>query len=101
VPNYFPQKPTTESEIEIIESSHAFDICDVSCQTENNYETYKDLKAEINVLKGVHQAELNRYNRHKDRTIRLHMSFQYSKSASSIMTEGTVEWYPSFLYVIP
>lgn len=46
------------SEIEIIESSHEFDICDVSCQTEDNYETYK---AEINVLKGAHQAELNRF----------------------------------------
>ena len=55
------ETPTAESEIEIIESSHEFDICDVSCQTEDNYETYKDLKAEINVLKGVHQAELNRF----------------------------------------
>jgi predicted RNase H-like nuclease (RuvC/YqgF family) len=53
------ETPTTESEIEIIESS--LDICDVSCQTEDNYETYKDLKAEINVLKGAHQAELNRF----------------------------------------
>jgi hypothetical protein len=46
------ETPTTESEIEIhvIESSHEFDICDVSCQTEDNYETYKDIKAEINVL---------------------------------------------------
>jgi len=55
------EKPTTESEIVIIESSHEFDICDVSCQTEDNYETYKDLKAEINVLKVAHQAELNRF----------------------------------------
>jgi hypothetical protein len=46
------------SEIEIIEFSHEFDICDVSCQTEDNYETNK---AEINVLKGAHQAELNRF----------------------------------------
>ena len=55
------EKPTTESEIEIIESSHEFDICDVSCQTEDNYKTYKDLKAEINVLKRAHQAALNMF----------------------------------------
>ena len=55
------EKPTTESEIVIIESSHEFDISDVSCQTEDNYETYKDLKEEINVLKVAHQAELNRF----------------------------------------
>jgi hypothetical protein len=55
------EKPTTESEIEIIESSHEFDICDVSCQIEDNYKTYKDLKAEINVLKRAHQAALNMF----------------------------------------
>ena len=59
--NIMNEAPTTESEIEIIESSHEFDICDDSCQTEDTYETYKDLKAEINVLKGAHQAELNRF----------------------------------------
>ena len=54
-------KHLQQSEIEIIDSSHEFDICDVSCQTEDNYETYKDLKAEINVLKRAHQAALNMF----------------------------------------
>ncbi|CAG2216203.1 unnamed protein product [Mytilus edulis] len=50
-----------ESIIEIREDSGEFNITDNSCQTEETFITFRELKAEVNVMKGSHQAELNRF----------------------------------------
>ncbi|CAG2220254.1 unnamed protein product [Mytilus edulis] len=50
-----------ESIIEIREDSGEFNITDTSCQTEETFITFRELKAEVNIMKGSHQAELNRF----------------------------------------
>ncbi|VDI29924.1 Hypothetical predicted protein [Mytilus galloprovincialis] len=47
--------------IEIREDSGEFNITDTSCQTEETFITFRELKAEVNIMKGSHQAELNRF----------------------------------------
>ena len=48
-------------EIVIEETSKEFDFIDMGTQTNDTYVTNKELKAEINVMKGSHQVELNRF----------------------------------------
>ncbi|CAC5355042.1 unnamed protein product [Mytilus coruscus] len=50
-----------EEIIEIMEDSGEFNVIDNSCQTEETFICYRELKAEMNILKGSHQAELNRF----------------------------------------
>ncbi|VDI55278.1 Hypothetical predicted protein [Mytilus galloprovincialis] len=55
------QSKVVESIIEIREDSGEFNITDTSCQTEETFITFRELKAEVNIMKGSHQAELNRF----------------------------------------
>ncbi|CAG2206645.1 unnamed protein product [Mytilus edulis] len=50
-----------EAIIEIREDSGEFNVVDNSCQTEETCIPFRELKAEMNILKGSHQAELNRF----------------------------------------
>ena len=51
----------SESEFQIREFSTEFSFSNTECQTDETFQNYKELKAEINILKGSHQAELNRF----------------------------------------
>lgn len=50
-----------EPVLDIIEESVEFNYLDNSCRTDENYESCRNLKAEMNVMKGTHQVELNKF----------------------------------------
>ena len=50
-----------EPVLDIIEESVEFNYMDNSCQTHETYESSRSLKAEMNVMKGTHQVELNKF----------------------------------------
>ena len=50
-----------EPVLDIIEESVEFNYMDNSCQTDETYESSRSLKAEMNVMKGTHQVELNKF----------------------------------------
>jgi predicted RNase H-like nuclease (RuvC/YqgF family) len=45
----------------IIEESLEFNFMDNSCQTDDTYESSGNLKAEMNIMKGTYQVELNKF----------------------------------------
>ena len=51
----------TEPVLDIIEESVEFNYMDNSCQTDETYESSRSLKAEMKVMKGTHQVELNKF----------------------------------------
>jgi len=50
-----------EPVLDIIEESVEFNYTDNSCQTYETYESSRSLKAEMNIMKGTHQVELNKF----------------------------------------
>ena len=50
-----------EPVLDIIEESVEFNYMDNSCQTDESFESSRSLKAEMNVMKGTHQVELNKF----------------------------------------
>ena len=50
-----------EPVLDIIEESLEFNFMENSCQTNETYESSGNLKAEMNVMKGMHQVELNKF----------------------------------------
>jgi predicted RNase H-like nuclease (RuvC/YqgF family) len=52
---------THEPVLYIIEESLEFNFMDNSCQTDDTYESSGNLKAEMNIMKGTYQVELNKF----------------------------------------
>jgi len=55
------KKSADTLDLEIRADSNEFSLIDEECQTEDTYQGYRELKAEMNVMKGTHQVELNKF----------------------------------------
>lgn len=57
-------------DLEIRADSNELSLIDEECQTEDTYQGYRELKAEMNVMKGTHQVELNTFISRKETELR-------------------------------